>query len=268
MNWNRVKSVCLFINWFLSISLAVFAIIVYTIEYVGENGRPGPIKVFLDTPISISMTMFLAFLYGISFSCSSLILYVAKKSILSDKKTRKKHSNEVEKMQHELNVKTEQLIKIENELRELKDSEVQTRRNQDAHVIRRLIGQLPIQDMKIYCKETDFGNTISGGFLKMMEGFGHEKSDPTFVFFDKVLEEEKKVVQDSFEEINNIFIQHMDRVDDNSWRIDRELRSCNPSEYTKVIRLLNEMSSKAWASYEKIISIGWKDYGISSKREP
>jgi hypothetical protein len=47
-----------------------------------------------------------------------------------------------------------------------------------------------------------------------------------------------------------------------AWRINRELRTSNPSEYAKAIRSLNEISSEAWASYEKIIEIGRVEYGV------
>ena len=57
MNWQRLKTVSVVGSGFLTLLAAFFAIMVYASKYGGSNGNPGPIKVFLDTQVSLTLLL-------------------------------------------------------------------------------------------------------------------------------------------------------------------------------------------------------------------
>ncbi|KQN96881.1 YrzE family protein [Paenibacillus sp. Leaf72] len=252
MEWQNLVKIFKSSLFFISALAVFFGIVMYTTEHLGENGEPGPIRIFLDS--KLSWGLLIAILYFIVVCFIGIFIYISTKGL----KLKQEYDKQILYYEKQLHGAREQYVKLEQE--ELQNNKL---RLHDVKLIKKLVEILPVQEMKYYCDETDFGNSFHERFTDMIAELKHTDGDPTYLFFNKELESEKQNILRLFREMDELFTNYIDRIDKtNHYQIDRNLRISFPVEYTKVIRMLNTYSTEAWTAYKKIISIGIEEYGV------
>ncbi|WP_139085259.1 hypothetical protein [Bacillus sp. FJAT-27264] len=249
----------------------LFGVIVYTPEFLGKNSEPGPIKQLLDTPVKLSLLLMILVFIALVYMFLTIAAFMTKKIIKhrDENDILSRDIGEFEMLKEKLEQFKVELKNCDEEKRIISEKLDQQLKNnsqnkQDEDVIKRIINILPVERMTYFTKKLSFGNNFEYSYIEMIEGYLRTIENPTYIFNNIYLEEQRNMLAIKLRELIMELFLHLDKVDSvrDIWTISPSLKARNPSEYNDIVNTANDLATEAGKVYDNIIKHSRKNLGM------